>query len=233
MRTIDATQGVRILDSRSTASLLSKVLWITTAGFLFTALGAYLAPALMGGIPYIGLFILTFGLIFAISFASRRSPGLALVLFYAFTILMGVEIGPLLKAYLHFPGGEVVVFEAALTTALGMFAMGVIAQIVHFDYRRLYNYAFAALLGLIVIGVIGMFVHFVSPGLYAWATLAIFSMLLLVDFMRLRDGAQGLSPVQMALSIYLDALNIFIALLQIFGSSSGNNGGGRSSSRWS
>jgi modulator of FtsH protease len=232
MRTIDSTQGVRILDSQSTASLLSKVLWITTAGFLFTALGAYMAPALMGGISFFALVILNFGLIFAISYASKRSPGLALGLFYLFTILMGVEIGPLLKAYLHFPGGEMVVFDAALTTALGMFAMGMIAQIVHFDYRKVYNYALGALMALIVVGVIGMFVHFLSPGIYAWATLAIFSVLLLVDFMRLRDGAQGLSPVQMALSIYLDALNIFIALLQIFGSSNGN-GGGRSSSRWS
>lgn len=232
MRTIDSTQGVRILDSQSTASLLSKVLWITTAGFLFTAVGAYMAPALMGGISFFALVILNFGLIFAISYASKRSPGLALGLFYLFTILMGVEIGPLLKAYLHFPGGEMVVFDAALTTALGMFAMGMIAQIVHFDYRKVYNYALGALMALIVVGVIGMFVHFLSPGIYAWATLAIFSVLLLVDFMRLRDGAQGLSPVQMALSIYLDALNIFIALLQIFGSSNGN-GGGRSSSRWS
>ncbi|HEV2578434.1 MAG TPA: Bax inhibitor-1 family protein [Acidobacteriaceae bacterium] len=230
MRTIDATQGIRILDSRSTASLLSKVLWITTAGFLFTAAGAYMAPALLGGVSYMGLFVVTFGLIFAINFATRRSPGLALVLFYGFTLLMGVEVGPLIKAYLHVPGGESVVFEAALTTAVGMFAMGAIAQVVRFDYRRVYNYVFAALIGLVVIGVLSMFVHFVSPGLYAWATLAIFSVLLLIDFMRLRDGAMGLSPVQMALSIYLDALNIFIALLQIFGSSSGS--GNRRSSGW-
>jgi len=222
MRTIDATQGIRILDSRATASLLSKVLWITTVGFLFTAFGAYLAPALMGGISYMGLFILTFGLIFAINFATKRSPALALVLFYAFTLLMGVEVGPLIKAYLHVPGGEMVVFQAALTTAIGMFAMGLIAQVVRFDYRRVYNYVFAALIGLVIIGVLSMFVHFISPGLYAWATLAIFSVLLLIDFMRLKDGAMGLSPVQMSLSIYLDALNIFIALLQIFGSSGGN-----------
>ena len=222
MRTIDATQGIRILDSRATASLLSKVLWITTVGFLFTAAGAYVAPALMGGISYIGLFILTFGLIFAINFATRRAPTLALVLFYAFTFLMGVEVGPLIKAYLHVPGGTVVVFQAALTTAVGMFAMGLIAQVVRFDYRKVYNYVFAALIGLVVLGVLSMFVHFISPGLYAWATLAIFSVLLLLDFMRLKDGAMGLSPVQMSLSIYLDALNIFIALLQIFGSGSGN-----------
>jgi modulator of FtsH protease len=230
MRTIDATQGIRILDSRSTASLLSKVLWITTVGFLFTAFGAYISPDLLGGISYMGLFVITFGLIFAINYAVRRSPGLALVLFYTFTLLMGVEVGPLIKGYLHVPGGAGVVFEAAITTAVGMACMGAIAQVVRFDYRRVYNYVFAALIGLIIIGVLSMFVHFISPGFYAWATLAIFSVLLLIDFMRLRDGAMGLSPVQMALSIYLDALNIFIALLQIFGS--GNGSGNRRSGGW-
>src|SRR5580658_9759781 len=226
MRTIDATQGIRILDSRATASLLSKVLWITTIGFLFTAAGAYVAPALMGGGSSIGLFILTFGLIFA----TKRSPALALVLFYAFTFLMGVEVGPLIKAYLHMPGGTTVVYQAALTTAAGMFVMGIVAQFARFDYRKVYSYVFVALIGLVVLGVLSMFVHFISPGLYAWATLAIFSVLLLIDFMRLKDGALGLSPVQMSLSIYLDALNIFIALLQIFGSSSG--GGNRRDSGW-
>ena len=222
MRTIDAAQGIRILDSKATASLLAKVLWITTVGFLFTAFGAYLAPEFLGGIGVFGIVILNFGLIFAINAAAKRSSGLALVLFYAFTTLMGVEIGPLLKAYLHFPGGQQVVFNAAITTALGMAVMGVIAQVVNFDYRRVANYAFATLLGLIVLGLISMFFHFLSPGVYAWASLAIFSVLLLVDFMRLKNGGQGLAPVQMALSIYLDALNIFIALLQIFGNGSGD-----------
>lgn len=229
MRTINAYQGgVRVLDTRSTASLLSNVLWITTVGFLFTAFGAYLAPPYLGAGMFL-IFILNFGLIFAVNAAARRSSSLALVLFYAFATLMGVEIGPLLHSYMHFAGGQTVVFQAALTTAVGMAAMGLLAQIARFNYQRVANYAFAALLGLIVIGLISSFVHFVSPGLYAWATLAIFSVLLLVDFMRLRDGGQGLSPVQLSLSIYLDALNIFIALLQIFG----NGSGGRRRGSWS
>ena len=88
MRTIDATQGIRILDSRDSASLLSKVLWITTAGFLFTAFGAYAAPALLGGLSYGLLMLVTFGLVFAVNIVSRRSPGMALVLFYGLTFLM-------------------------------------------------------------------------------------------------------------------------------------------------
>lgn len=224
MRTIDAREGMRVLDTRSTAGLLSQVLWITTVGFVFTAIGAWLSPAMMGGIGSLGLFIVTFGLIFAINVAVRRAPGIALVLFYAFTFLMGVLVGPVIKAYLHVQGGDMVVFQAALTTAVGMFVIGLIAQVVRFDYHRVYNYVFAALIGLVIIGVLGMFIHFVNPGMFAWATLAIFSVLLLIDFMRIRDGAAGLSPIQMSLSIYLNALNIFMALLQIFGGGRGRGG---------
>src|ERR1700760_3622239 len=136
MRTIDAQQGIRILDTRSTASLLSRVLWITTAGFLFTALGAYIAPAVLGGIGYMALVIASFALIFAVNMASKRAPGLALVLFYVFTTVMGIEIGPLLKAYLHLDGGVGIVFDAAITTAVGMAVMALVAQIANFNYRR-------------------------------------------------------------------------------------------------
>jgi FtsH-binding integral membrane protein len=228
MQIINATDGIRITDTRSTAGLLSKVLWITTVGFLFTAFGAYLAPEIMSGIGFGAIFILSFVLLFAIRFAAQRSPALGLVMFYVFTIIMGIEVGPLIKAYLHLANGQAIVFNAALTTALGMAVMAAIAQIVNFNYRKVGAYAGAALLGLIIVGFISMFFHFVSPGVYAWVGLIIFSVLLLVDFMRLRDSPANTTPVFLALSIYLDALNIFIFLLQIFG-----NGGGRRDSKWS
>jgi modulator of FtsH protease len=228
MRTIDASDGIRITDTRSSATLLSKVLWITTVGFVFTAIGAYLSPEILGGISYMFLFVVSLVMMFAIRAATRRSAALGLVLFYAFTMVMGVEVGPLIKMYLHLANGTQIVFEAAMTTAVGMAVMALIAQMVHFDYRRVANYAIAALFGLIIIGILSAFFHFVSPGMYAWAGLAIFSVLLLVDFMRLRDTPANSSPVFLALSIYLDALNIFLFLLQIFG-----NGGGRRDSKWS
>jgi modulator of FtsH protease len=214
MANVTTVNGVRIIEG-NTATLLGKVLWITTAGFLFTALGAYLAPPTLG-LSLILVVLLNFGLIFAIQMVSRRSSGLALGLFYLFTTLMGVQISPLINQYMHMTGGQTVVFQAAITTALGMAAMAIIAQFANFNYMKVASIAFFALLGLVLIGLIGMFVHFVSPGVYAWLTLIIFSVLLLVDFMRLRDQGEAYGAVPMALSIYLDALNIFIALLQIF-----------------
>lgn len=215
MANVTTINGVRVIEG-NTASMLSKVLWITTAGFLFTALGSYIAPPTLG-FSYILVIMVNFGLIFGISAAAKRSSGLALVLFYVFTTLMGVQISPILNQYLHSAGGQTIVFQAAMTTALGMAGMAIIAQFANFNYMKVGRIAFFALIGLVLIGLIGMFVHFVSPGVYAWLSLVIFSVLLLVDFMRLRDRGAEYGAVQMSLSIYLDALNIFLALLQIFG----------------
>jgi FtsH-binding integral membrane protein len=222
MPNVTTVNGVRVIEGNA-ASLLSKVLWITTVGFLFTALGAYIAPPTLG-ISYLLIILLNFGLIFAVSAASRRSSGLALVLFYAFTTLMGVQISPILNQYMHSAGGQTIVFEAAITTALGMAVMAIIAEFANFNYMKVGRIAMFALIGLIVIGLLGMFVHFIHPTMYAWLSLIIFSVLLLVDFMRLRDRGQAYGAVQMSLSIYLDALNIFLALLQIFGGGSRRRG---------
>ncbi len=202
----------------STQSLLGQVLGITALGMCITALAVYLFP----NAPFSWLaFIGSFALIIAMNF-TRANPGLSLVLFYAFTFLEGIFIAPIVTYYAH-TAGNMVVFNAALTTGLGMFALGAIVYATGLDLRRFSGIFFGALLVLVVIGIISIFVKFLSPTIYSWAILVIFSGLVLIDFARIRAGGDGLSPVQIATSIYLDAINIFLALLQIFG--------GRSSSR--
>ena len=98
-----------------------------------------------------------------------------------------------------------------------MFALAAVVYATGLDLRRFQGIFVLALLGLIVAGVVSMFVHFLHPQTYAWITLVIFSGLVLIDFARIRAGGDGLTPVMMAVSIYLDAINIFLALLQIFG----------------
>jgi modulator of FtsH protease len=203
-----------IIDAprEETASLLSKVLAITSLGFFITALGVYTSPP-WGTLP--GL-IIVFALIFGISFARKRSPGLALGLFLALTYFMGWQIGPLIQHYIH-NFGTGLVFNAAATTGAGMAVMGCIAYLFNINYRRVSGIAFAALLGLIVVGILSMFFHFLSPDTYSWLTLGIFSLLVVADFARIRAGGDGQSAVSLSLSIYLDAINIFLAVLQLMG----------------
>ncbi len=215
---IDARNNSRPYgQTRSASSLLSQVLVITSVGFFTSAVGVYLAPlSAPSGMVFL-YFIVTLGLIFAMR-AARNIPALAFGLFLVLTLVMGFEIAPYINMLLH-TGHTDAVFNAAVTTAVGMAVLGLGAQIFTFDYRRVRNYAVAALFGLIILGVLGMFFHFVSPNLYSYLTLAIFSVLVVVDFKRVHQGGDGATAVELALSIYLDGLNIFLALTQLFSGS--------------
>ena len=86
------------------------------------------------------------------------------------------------------------------------------------DHRVLQRYAYTlALIGLVLVGIISAFTHWIHPTTYAWITLAIFTGLVLIDFARIRAGGDGYTPVQLAVQIYLDAINIFLAILSILG----------------
>lgn len=195
-----------------TASLLAKVLAITACGFFVTAFGVATAPA-WGTLP--GMLVV-FGLIFAISFARKQSAMLGLGLFLALAYFMGWEIGPLIHRYMR-AFGSALVFQAALTTGFGMAALGCVSYLFQINYRRIAGIGFAALLVLILLGIASMFLHFLTPDTYSWLTLGIFALLTVGDFARIRAGGDGQSAVSLSLSIYLDAINIFLAVLQLFG----------------
>lgn len=195
-------------------ALLGQVLGITGVGFLITALAAYL---FRGVSPLVGMiaFFVGFAMLFVMG-ASRRNPAAALLWFYAFTFVEGVGLAPMIMRYVQLDGPGVVA-NAAGTTGFGMLVLGAVAFTFSFDWRKLSGIAFGLLMALVVVGLVSMFLHFLQPGVYAWATLGIFTLITLVDFSRIRAGGDGLSAVDLAVSIYLDAINIFVALLQLFG----------------
>ena len=178
---------------RPTTALLGKVLGITSLGFLITAAGVATSPAwsMLPG------FIAVLALIFAITFTKKAHPNLALGLFLLLTYFMGWEIGPIIHHYLQ-TVGPAVVFRAAVTTGLGMACMGIVAYLFNINYRRIAGIGFAALLVLVLVGILG-----------------IFTLLTVGDFARIRAGGDGQPAVVLALSIYLDAVNIFLAILQL------------------
>jgi modulator of FtsH protease len=195
-----------------TMSLLAKVLAITALGFLVTAVGVATAP------PWASLpgFIAVIALIFAMRGARAANPGMALGLFYLLTYFMGWEIGPLVHRYIATLGSGIVV-QAAGTTGLGMAAMGIVAYLFQINYRKVLGIGMAALMVLILAGIVNVFFHFLQPNVYSWLTLGIFTLLTVGDFARIRAGGAGLSATSLALSIYLDGINIFIATLSLLG----------------
>lgn len=198
------------IPREATAPLLAKVLAITSLGFLVTAGGVYTAPA-SGSILAM---IAVFGLIFAINFARRKNPAVALGLFFLLTYFMGWMIGPIIHRYIQ-TVGPAIVFQAAATTGLGMACMGIVAYLFDINYRKLTGIASAALLGVLLLGLASIFFHFLQPDTYSWLILGVFTLLTVGDFARIRAGGDGQSAVSLSLSIYLDAINIFLAVLQL------------------
>ena len=199
----------------SSAGLLGQVLGITGVGFLITAVAAYIFRDISYGAGFLAL-LAGFVLLFVMN-AVRESPQVALLWFYAFTFLEGIGIAPVIARYANTLGPDVVV-SAAATTGFGMLVLGGVAFVFSVDWRRFSGIALGLLVALIVVGVISMFTRWVHPTTYSWLTLGVFTLLTLVDFSRIRAGGDGLTPVQLAVAIYLDGINIFLALLRLFGS---------------
>ena len=187
---------------------------LTGIGFVITAISAYVfrdVPPLAGTIAWIAGLILLF-----VMGAVRRQQGLALSLYYVFTALMGVGIAPTITAYVTRIGPGVVV-DAAATTGLGMLCLGLVAYTFSFDWRKFSSFAYGALIALIIVGILSFFFRFIQPATFDWLVLGVFTLLTLVDFSRIRAGGDGHTAVELAIAIYLDAINIFLALLELIG----------------
>jgi len=195
-------------------ALLGQVLGITALGLIITAGAAYVFQGVSPGIGLIAL-IAGFILLFAIN-ATRANEALSLTLFYVFAALVGVGLAPTIERYVQNFGSGIIV-EAAATTGLGMLALACVVYATGLDLRRFQGYVFLALIGLVLAGIVSVFTHWIHPTTYAWLTLAIFTFLVLIDFARIRAGGDGFTPVQLAVQIYLDAINIFLAILQLLG----------------
>ncbi|HEV3155913.1 MAG TPA: Bax inhibitor-1 family protein [Candidatus Baltobacteraceae bacterium] len=206
----------QIAGTTSTQTLLGQVLGITAAGFLVTAAASYLTIGLALP-PFASMISLLvgFGFLLAVSW-TRANPATSMLMFYLFTACEGIGLGPVIGMYANTLGTGVVV-NAALTTGMGMGVLASMVFLTSFDYRKLSGIAFGALVALVLLGIISMFTRVIHPELYAWLTLAVFTLLVLVDFARIRAGGQGATAIELATSIYLDAINIFLALLELAG----------------
>ncbi len=209
------TYGVLNGGQTDTAPLLlAKVLGIVSVGFALTAAGSYVSLSIPPGIALLVL-LLNFGVLFAIR-ATRANAARQLTLFYGFAFLEGVGLAPTIRHYLGH-GGAHLVGTAAMTTGIGLAMLGTVAYAISVDYRKVQAIGSFLLIGVIVLMLATMFFHFVQPSTIDWLILGVFSLLTVGDFARVRAGGGGGTAVELALAIFLDGLNIFLAVLNLFG----------------
>lgn len=152
-----------------------------------------------------------FGLMF-----SKNKPGLNIAMLFAFTTLSGVTLVPLL-GFVISKNGLGAVWQALGMTTIIFGVMSIFAIKTKSDLANIGKMLFIALIVVVICSLINLFLH--SPMfqvLIAGACAVLFSVFVAFDTQNMLKGLYD-SPVDAAVSLYLNFLNIFVSILQLIG----------------
>ena len=184
-----------------------------TAGLF--ALGAYLGRNMSPGWGLVW-WIASFACLFGINVAVRQSEEAGAGLLFVFGLLVGLATAPTVAYYAD--TNPQAVWQAGGATALFIAGFGAAGYATRRDLSVLARACFWALLALIVFGIVTIFVNIPHGSLvYAILGLVIFAGYTMVDFQRLRTTQDIQTAPLMAVSIFLDILNVFQLFLSVFG----------------
>ena len=187
--------------------------YVAATAALFT-LGAYLGRNLPGGAGVIA-FIAAFACLIGMQFAARKSRQLTVGLLGAFGLLTGLALAPVLTAYAGMDPQAL--WQAGGATALFIAGFGAAGYATRRDLTAIARAGFWALLALIGLGIALIFVNIPGGALiYSVLGLVIFAGFTMFDFQRIRRSQDIRTAPLLAASIFLDILNVFLFLLQIF-----------------
>jgi FtsH-binding integral membrane protein len=209
------TAGSMPLTRDQSRAVFGQVMGLVALTLGCLALGAYIGRDLSGGIGLL-FFIGGFACVFGLNVASARgNEQLAITLLFGLGLLLGLALGPVLADYAQ--ADPAALWQAAGATAGFVAILGTAGYATRRDLSSWYRVLFWALLALLGFGLVAIFVSI--PGenvIWSVAGLVIFGGYTILDFNRLRRAGAD-SAVPIAASIFLDVLNIFLFLLQLFG----------------
>ncbi|GAA9223722.1 Bax inhibitor-1/YccA family protein [Helicobacter pylori] len=160
---------------------------------------------------FIAEIVALFGLMF-----SKSKPGLNLFMLFAFTSLSGVTLVPLLGMVIA-KAGLGAIWQALGMTTIVFGLMSVYALKTKNDLANMGKMLFIALIVVLVCSLINLFLG--SPMfqvVIAGASAILFSLYIAYDTQNIVKGMYD-SPIDAAVELYLDFLNVFISILQIIG----------------
>ncbi len=195
---------------------------LVTAGvaFLVASTPALLEVVVLNRWVFYGLMIAEFGLVIALSaMLPRLSAAAAGGLFLLYSALNGATLSVILLVYT----GNSVALAFGITA--GTFAgMSVYGTVTKRDLTSWSSFLMMGLFGVVIASLVNLFLHSTAMQfVISCAAVVVFTGLTAYDTQKLRayaraGGATAAgAPVGGALSLYLDFINLFLAVLQIFG----------------
>ncbi|MDR2898146.1 MAG: Bax inhibitor-1/YccA family protein [Spirochaetaceae bacterium] len=197
---------------------------VVTGGAAFAASAnmTFMRLILTNSFLFFGLIITEFALVMWLSAGIRKmSAPLATAVFFLYALVNGLTLSVVFFAFTRTSIALAFFLSAAIFG--GMSAYGLITKN---DLTRVGSYLMMALVGLILASVINIFIN---SSAYTWmvsmATVVIFTGLSAWDAQKLKNMAVAEEGTDIhtrqsiygALQLYLDFINIFLALVRLFG----------------
>ncbi|SRR5713101_28858 len=200
-------------------SLLSRTMGWLALSLALTAGGIYLwIDGLAPNISPLVYFLVALGLIFGIqATANSKNTSLAVGLFAIFSVVEGLFIAPIVSYYQQSAPDAV---GQALVGTVGIFLVAAaVVYLTSINMAAWGRYLLGALLLGILVSFATLIFHLPISQLALSAFLGVvFVGLTFFDFWRVKaDRAGDNNSLLLALSLYLDFINLFLILLRIFG----------------
>jgi FtsH-binding integral membrane protein len=225
---IAAPPVVGTLIDAGLRAYMQRVYSYMAGGLALTGIVAYVAASsgfyqAVAATPFIWFVMLApLGFVLVLSFGIQRlSAGAAAALFWIYAAVMGLSLG---SVFLVFTG--VSIARVFFITAATFGAMSLYGYTTRSDLSSFGSFLLMGLIGIVIASIVNVFVGssalqlaisiigvIVFVGLTAYDTQRIRDMYLESD----TDEVEGKKAILGALALYLDFINLFLMLLQLFG----------------
>ncbi len=213
-------QGVIVRTGAERATLVRRTYLLVFAGVILTMAGVaftFSQPALLGAVarhPIITMIVSFIPLIMATRARTSFPQNILLALLFTFT--MGVAISPVM--YFYTRTQPELIGQAGILTLSTFGVLTLYAWFSKRDFSAWGSFFMVGLWVLIGTSLLNLFFQNESASLWlAGGTVLVFSGLLIFDTWRLRNVYGPDDYVQAAVAIYLDLLNMFLAILRLLG----------------
>jgi len=215
-----AQQGTEtFVQEGASVAFMKKTYQLLGASMIAAAAGAYATMPYAETVLQYKWFIFGFELfmLFAGLGMTRNKPGLNLAALFVFTFATGVSLVPLLASLIG-AGNGAVIGNAFLMTSVLFGSLSLFAINSKTDFSSWGKPLFITLIVIIVASLVNVF-FLQSPIMHVVITagiLLLFGIFTIYDTQNIANGAYD-SEVDAAVSLYLDFLNMFTAILQLLG----------------
>ena len=208
------------VGERSLSKFIAQTYQLFAATLISGAAGAYIGVGMASVISanywWIAIPWMIFGM-FGLQLVKNK-PGINYIVLFAFTFVGGMILGPLISSVLGMSNGSSLVANAFISTAVIFGGLSIYAMNTKNDFSSWGKPLMIAFVIAIVVALVNMFIlqspilHIVFLGVF----MMIISAMVLYDTQNIIKGVYE-TPIDGAISLYLDFFNMFSVLLQMFG----------------